>query len=76
MGPLATAAGAAAAAACARALLIEFVPSPSFCLPQATTVSVTAAFCFYISSAVACYAALGDSVPGEVLEGFPQAPKW
>lgn len=43
---------------------------------QAVWVAVSAAFSFYISSAVACYSALGDAVPGEVLQGFEQAPDW
>lgn len=45
-------------------------------LLQAVSVAVTSAFGFYISSAVACYSALGDGAPGEVLQGFEQAPDW
>ncbi|KAL4422904.1 hypothetical protein ABPG75_009101 [Micractinium tetrahymenae] len=45
-------------------------------MSKAVWVAVTSAFGFYLSSAVACYAALGDDVPGEVLQGFEQAPNW
>lgn len=51
-------------------------PKAQGTMQKAVSVSVTSAFCFYISSAVACYAALGNDVPGEVLEGFEQAPDW
>jgi hypothetical protein len=36
----------------------------------AVKTAVTAAFAFYFSTAVACYSALGNDVPGEVLQGF------
>ncbi|KAI3430592.1 hypothetical protein D9Q98_005185 [Chlorella vulgaris] len=51
-------------------------PRASATMGKAVHVAVTSAFGFYISSAVACYSALGDDVPGEVLQGFPQAPNW
>ena len=37
---------------------------------RAVSVAITGAFAFYFSTAVACYAALGNNVPGEVLQGF------
>lgn len=51
-------------------------PKAERTMSKAVWVAVTAAFGFYISSAVACYSALGDDVPGEVLQGFEQAPDW
>ena len=39
-------------------------------MTSAVRVAVTAAFGFYISSAIACYSALGNGVPGMVLQGF------
>jgi amino acid permease len=47
-------------------------PRASATMGKAVHVAVTSAFGFYISSAVACYSALGDDVPGEVLQGFPR----
>ncbi len=38
--------------------------------PQASTIAVTAAAVFYFTTSVACYAALGNDVAGEVLDGF------
>ena len=38
--------------------------------PQASIIAVTGAFGFYFATSVACYSALGNSVPGEVLDGF------
>ena len=40
------------------------------CALQAASIAVSAAFAFYFSASVACYAALGNNVPGEVLTGF------
>ena len=40
------------------------------------SVASIGSFVLYLSSAVACYAALGNGVPGEVLEGFEDAPDW
>ncbi|EFN51990.1 hypothetical protein CHLNCDRAFT_32765 [Chlorella variabilis] len=45
-------------------------------MTSAVRVAVTAAFGFYISSAIACYSALGNGVPGMVLQGFEDAPEW
>ncbi|KAI7842736.1 hypothetical protein COHA_003665 [Chlorella ohadii] len=49
-------------------------PSAVVQMRKAVNVSVTGAFCFYLSVAVAGYVSLGNSVPGMVLEGFPDAP--
>lgn len=38
--------------------------------PQASIIAVTGAFGFYFATSVACYSALGNSVAGEVLDGF------
>ena len=45
-------------------------PKARTSMHKAITIGVSGAFVFYFSSAVACYSALGDSVPGEVLSGF------
>ncbi len=38
---------------------------------RAVKISVTSAFALCFSVAAACYAALGNGVPGQVLVGFP-----
>ena len=45
-------------------------PKAQRTMRRAITIAVSAAFVFYFSSATACYSALGDAVPGEVLSGF------
>ena len=45
-------------------------PRAARTMTGAVRVAVTAAFGFYFSSALACYSALGNDVPGEVLQGF------
>lgn len=44
-------------------------PPPS-ATRQASMIAVTGAFGFYFATSVACYSALGNGVPGEVLDGF------
>ena len=43
---------------------------------MAVRIAVTAAFGFYFSTAVTCYSALGNDVPGEVLQGFEGEAAW
>lgn len=45
-------------------------------MKKAINISVTGAFGFYLTIACTGYASLGDGVPGEVLNGFPDAPNW
>ncbi|PRW60763.1 Amino acid permease 2 [Chlorella sorokiniana] len=49
-------------------------PSAAKQMHKAVNVAVTGAFVFYLTVAVAGYVSLGNSVPGMVLEGFPDAP--
>ena len=49
-------------------------PRAARTMTGAVRVAVTAAFGFYFSSAIACYSALGNDVPGEVLQGFEGEP--
>ncbi|PRW33070.1 Amino acid permease 2 [Chlorella sorokiniana] len=43
---------------------------------KAVAVGVTGAFGFYLTVACTGYASLGSAVPGEVLDGFTDAPDW
>jgi amino acid permease len=45
-------------------------PKAQGTMRKAISIGVSGAFIFYFSSAVACYSALGNNVPGEVLSGF------
>ncbi|PSC67024.1 Amino acid permease 2 [Micractinium conductrix] len=51
-------------------------PKAEKTMRKAVSVASIGSFVLYLSSAVACYAALGNGVPGEVLEGFEDAPDW
>jgi amino acid permease len=39
-------------------------------MTKSVYVAITSAFALYFSTAVTCYSALGNTVPGEVLQGF------
>lgn len=54
-------------------------PQAAKTMKKAMNVAITGAFAFYLSVAVTGYAALGlneQTMPGEVLEGFTDAPAW
>lgn len=51
-------------------------PDAQKTMKKASIIAVTGAFGFYFATSVACYSALGNSVAGEVLDGFEQAPNW
>ncbi|KAI7839731.1 hypothetical protein COHA_006535 [Chlorella ohadii] len=50
-------------------------PAATKTMKRAVDISVTGAFFFYLTVAVAGYVSLGNEVPGMVLAGFPDAPK-
>ncbi|PRW32837.1 Amino acid permease 2 [Chlorella sorokiniana] len=45
-------------------------------MKKAVYIGVSGAFAFYMTVACTGYAALGSAVPGEVLDGFEEAPAW
>lgn len=45
-------------------------------MKKAINISVTAAAGFYLTVGCTGYAALGSNTPGELLNGFPDAPNW
>eukprot|EP00887_Chlorella_sp_A99_P001284 scaffold14.g1284.t1 len=51
-------------------------PSAMVQMKKAIVISESTAFVLYFAVAVTSYAALGNDVPGEVLEGYLQAPAW
>lgn len=51
-------------------------PNAMKTMRKAINIAVTGAGAFYILIACTGYAALGSMVPGNVINGFPDAPKW
>ncbi|EFN54340.1 hypothetical protein CHLNCDRAFT_24724, partial [Chlorella variabilis] len=51
-------------------------PKASTTMKTCINIGITTAYCFYISVASTGYASMGDAVPGEVLDGFTDAPPW